>query len=65
MSKRVGKNAKGKGRGLKRAVHEVETKAGYLENCNSVRALPRNERQAKYCKVKDILLIQFLQAPKR
>lgn len=36
MSKRVEKNAKGKGRGLKRAVHEVETKAGYLENCNSV-----------------------------
>jgi len=45
--------AKEKGKGLKRAVHEVETKVGDLENCNSVGSLPRNERQAKYLKAKD------------
>ena len=45
--------AKEKGKGLKRAVHEVATEVGDLENCNSVGALPRNERQAKYIKAKD------------
>lgn len=45
--------AKEKGKGLKRAVHEVETEVGDLEKCNSVGALPRNERQAKYLKAKD------------
>ena len=46
-------NAKERGKGLTRAVHEVETEVGDLENCNSVRALPRNERQAKYLKTKE------------
>ena len=47
------KNAKERGKGLKRAVHEVETEVGDLQNCNSVGALPRNERQAKYLKTKE------------
>ena len=51
--KSLEKIAKEKGKGLKRAVNEVETKVGDLENCNSVGALPRNERQAKYLKAKD------------
>jgi len=50
---RLEKSAKEKGKGLKRAVHEVETEVGDLENCNSIGALPRNERQAKYLKSKD------------
>ena len=51
--KTLQKNAKERGKGLNRAVHEVETEVGDLENCNSVRALPRNKRQAKYLRTKD------------
>jgi len=51
---RLEKSAKEKGKGLKRAVHEVESEVGDLENCNSIGALPRNERQAKYLKSKDV-----------
>ena len=51
--KSLEKNAKERDKGLKRAVHEVETEVGDLENCNSVGALPRNERQAKYLKTKE------------
>lgn len=50
---RLEKSVKEKGKGLKRAVHEVKTEVGDLENCNSIGALPRNERQAKYLKSKD------------
>ena len=46
-------NGKERGKGLKRAVHEVETEVRDLENCNSVGALPRNERQAKYLNTKE------------
>ena len=51
--KTLEKITKEKGKGLKRAVHEVETEVGDISNCNSVGALPRNERQAKYLKVKN------------
>lgn len=51
--KTLQKNAKERGKGLNRAVREVETEVGDLENCNSVRALPRNKRQAKYLRTKD------------
>ena len=46
-------SVKRSGTGLKRAVHEIESEVGGLGNCNSVGALPRNERQAKYLKEKD------------
>ena len=51
--KTLEKNANQKGKGLKRAIHEVEMEVGDIANCNSVGALPRNERQAKYLKEKN------------
>ena len=35
---------------VKRAVHDVEEAVGGLEFCNSMGALPRNERQVSYVK---------------
>lgn len=52
MLKTLEKIAKTKGKGLKRAAHEEETEVGDIANCNSIGALPRNEREAKYLKVK-------------